>query len=233
MKAWFVNNCGLENVVEMDWSETATLIDTGTKTVAGGVGIVGDGSSGSGPGSSRGSSRHANSNSCGSGSAADGAAAGAAAGVRPPLTITCLPCQHWCKRTATDRNQCLWSSWGASTGNGSYFFGGDTGYCKEMWDKVGSSMGPVHLAAIPIGAYGAPNERWFHQHFHMDPVEAVKTHVQLKSKASIGVHWGTFQLTSEPLLEPPAKLAAAVKDAGLPPDTFVTLEHGESKSWEL
>ena len=53
------------------------------------------------------------------------------------LTVTCLPCQHWCARTPWDRNTMLWSSWMTSTapagGPGSapehsYYFGGDTGY---------------------------------------------------------------------------------------------------------
>ncbi len=43
---------------------------------------------------------------------------------RPPLTIGCLPCQHWCSRTATDKNKCLWSSWICYTNNAKYFFGG-------------------------------------------------------------------------------------------------------------
>jgi N-acyl-phosphatidylethanolamine-hydrolysing phospholipase D len=30
-----------------------------------------------------------------------------------------------------------------------------------------------------------------------DPEEAVKIHTEIKSKKSIGIHWGTFNLTFE------------------------------------
>ena len=57
----------------------------------------------------------------------------------------------------------------------------------------------MDLSLIPIGAY-AP--RSFMAYHHMDPEEAIKAHIDLKSKNSLGMHWGTFQLTSEPREEP-------------------------------
>ena len=101
---------------------------------------------------------------------------------RPPLTIGCLPCQHWCARTPTDRNKCLWSSWICFTNNAKYFFGGDTGYCGEIFQKVGMKYKPIHFSAIPIGAYGSVSERWFHKVSHMNPDEAVKCHNNIGSK---------------------------------------------------
>jgi len=151
------------------------------------------------------------------------------ANARPALTVRCIPCQHWCKRTPFDLNKCLWCSWIVSTTDGaSYFFGGDTGYCP-IFAKAGELYGPLHLSAIPIGAYGDESEAWFHGTSHMNPEEAVLTHVDLKSKHSIGIHWGTFQLTSEDLLEPPRRLKAAVLDKGLAKDAFTVLAHGETK----
>ena len=44
---------------------------------------------------------------------------------------------------------------------------------------------------------------------------------------------GTFQLTSEPLMEPVERLAAAIKEQGLGEDEFVVLEHGETRAWAL
>ena len=151
---------------------------------------------------------------------------------RAPLTVVSVPCQHWCKRTPWDTNKCLWSSWIAKTDNLTYFFGGDTGYCGEVF-KMAGDLYPVDLSAIPIAAYGVPEERWFHKPNHMDPEEAVKCHIDLKSKQSVGVHWGTFPLTSEPILEPPQRLREAVKKAGLGDDEFITLEHGETRVFDV
>jgi hypothetical protein len=93
--------------------------------------------------------------------------------------------------------------------------------------------GPFALAAIPIAAYGSPAEEWFHSKNHMNPEEAVKTHGDLRAKNSVAVHWGTFQLTNEPLLEPPIRLAAAAAESGLAADVFVCMQHGETRAWPL
>lgn len=67
--------------------------------------------------------------------------------------------------------------------------------------------GPFDLAAIPIGAY---SPRFFMNDSHCDPYEALQIHKDLKSKRSIAIHWGTFPLANEPLLEPPQLLYEAV-----------------------
>ena len=150
---------------------------------------------------------------------------------RPPLTIGCLPCQHWCARTPTDRNKCLWSSWICFTNNAKYFFGGDTGYCGEIFQKVGMKYKPIHFSAIPIGAYGSVSERWFHKVSHMNPDEAVKCHNNIGSKKSLGIHWGTFQLTAEDLFEPPVKLNEAKKANNVDENDFFVMNHGETVSF--
>lgn len=149
---------------------------------------------------------------------------------RPPLSLVCVPCQHWCKRTMTDTNQVLWCSWIAKTDRLSYYFGGDTGYCGEMFRKIASVVGPVDLAAIPIGAEGAAAERWFHRPNHMDAAEAVACHCDLQSRQSIGIHWGTFPLTGEHIMHPPKFLAATLRERGMPADSFLAMEHGEVRS---
>lgn len=62
---------------------------------------------------------------------------------------------------------------------------------------------------------------------HVDPEEAVQIHVDIKSKKSIGMHWGTFILTDEPVMEPPVRVAADLKKRGLPEDEFIAIKHGE------
>ena len=56
---------------------------------------------------------------------------------------------------------------------------------------------------IPIGAY---HPRDYFSWQHVDPEEAVQVHVDLQSRRSVGMHWGTFFLTFEPVEEPPVRL---------------------------
>eukprot|EP00041_Stephanoeca_diplocostata_P007201 m.100125 g.100125 ORF g.100125 m.100125 type:complete len:114 (-) comp16775_c1_seq7:574-915(-) len=75
----------------------------------------------------------------------------------------------WCDRVAGNGlNTGLWSSWICKTPGMTYYFGGDTGYCGDMFKRIGQ-IHPVDLAAIPIAAYGQPEERWFHAPNHMNP----------------------------------------------------------------
>ena len=87
---------------------------------------------------------------------------------------------------------------------------------------------PIDLCALPIGAYGHPSERWFMEPVHMDCEEAVRAHRDLGSVKSIGIHWGTFQLTAEPILDPPRQLKRALKAANVRPSDFVVLRPGET-----
>ncbi len=50
----------------------------------------------------------------------------------------------------------------------------------------------------------------------------------MRAKKSLGVHWGTFPMTDEPLDEPVSRLAAAREKLGLRADEFIVLRHGES-----
>jgi N-acyl-phosphatidylethanolamine-hydrolysing phospholipase D len=128
------------------------------------------------------------------------------------------------------------------TGEVRWYFSGDTGYrslpegavegseaeaaapvCPAFAD-VGARLGPFDLSLLPIGAY---SPRWFMSAFHASPEDAVDMHVDLRSRRSVGMHWGTFPLTDEPIEEPPARLAAAVAKKGLAPDAFVAVQHGQ------
>ncbi|CAE80638.1 hypothetical metallo hydrolase [Bdellovibrio bacteriovorus HD100] len=139
------------------------------------------------------------------------------------LTITFTPAQHWTQRTLWDRNQSLWGGWHVQSEKFKFFYAGDTGYSKDFSD-VHTKFGNVDLALIPIGAY---EPRWFMGQQHVDPDGAVKIHKDLHSRLSIGVHWGTFRLSDEPLAEPPLELAAARERAGISESGFRVMMHGE------
>ena len=78
---------------------------------------------------------------------------------------------------------------------------------------------------IPIGAY---EPRWFMADHHCNPEEAMKIHVELGARQSIGMHWGTFPLTDESREAPVTALAAALATAKLPRTSFLTVDPGES-----
>ena len=145
------------------------------------------------------------------------------------MTVHAVPVQHFSGRTATDRNRTLWAGFVLESGGIKVFFAGDTGYSKDFAD-IGKKFAPIDLSLIPIGAY---NPRGFMRTVHVDPEEAVKIHQDIGSKLSIGMHWGTFRLTLEPLDEPPQKLAAALKSAGIAPEKFRVLQHGETLKLNL
>ncbi|MEZ4819176.1 MAG: MBL fold metallo-hydrolase [Bdellovibrionota bacterium] len=136
------------------------------------------------------------------------------------------PVQHWTRRTLLDHNRRLWSGWAIETTDFKFYFTGDSGY-TDWFKKIGEKLGPFDVSAIPIGAY---NPRWFMKNAHMDVAEAIETHKDLGSRFSIGIHWGTFILTDEPLREPPQmlqNLMQTTQNQGLPP--FVTFKHGQTK----
>ena len=103
-----------------------------------------------------------------------------------------------------------------------FYFAGDTGYSADQRD-VGAPW-RAGLRRHPIGAY---EPREFMRDSHCNPEEAVQIFQDLGAGQAIGVHWGTFKLTLEPLAEPPQRLRAALQEAGIPVDRFRDLTHGE------
>lgn len=142
------------------------------------------------------------------------------------LTVTATPSKHWSKRTPWDTNEALWAGWHLDFGDFSVWFGGDTGYNNVQFKRIGERCGPIDLALIPIGAY-AP--RWFMGPGHVNPEEALMIHRDVRAERSMGIHWGTFILTAEPIGEPPQRLRAAREAAGLEPDAFFVLSIGETR----
>jgi N-acyl-phosphatidylethanolamine-hydrolysing phospholipase D len=141
------------------------------------------------------------------------------------VAIHFVPVQHWSKRNLTDRNATLWGGYVIEDRGWKFFFPGDTGYSQDFKD-IGAKFGPIDFAAIPIGAY-AP--RWFMKAAHVNPEEAVQIMQDVGAKEAMGVHWGTFVLTDEPLDEPPKQLSEALIKFKIPAAQFRAWAHGETK----
>lgn len=140
------------------------------------------------------------------------------------LRVHAVPAQHFSGRSLKDRNQSLWCGFVLEAEGERIYFAGDTGYGPDFQD-IGQQFGHMDYSILPVGAY---DPRSFMRPVHVDPEEAVRIHQDVNSRLSLAMHWGTFRLTLEPLDEPPRRLAAAVKAAGLSPDCFRVLQHGQT-----
>lgn len=143
------------------------------------------------------------------------------------LTITCLPVQHFSGRSLWDRNQRLWCGWSVAGRTKRFFFAGDTGYCT-LFREIGTRLGPFDLAAIPIGGYWPPA---IMAAAHTTPEEALQLLADVQGSHFIGIHWGTFDLTEEPIQEPPRRLEVEAVRRGLDASTVWILRHGETRRW--
>lgn len=141
------------------------------------------------------------------------------------LTIQALPSQHWSARGLGDRFETLWASWSITIFDTHFWFAGDTGYNPVQFKQIGARIASVDLALIPIGAY-AP--RWFMQHYHVNPAEAVKIHQDIGAEMSIGMHWGTFPLTAEEPGAPVIELEKAKKSAKINTQAFISMVIGQT-----
>jgi L-ascorbate metabolism protein UlaG (beta-lactamase superfamily) len=140
------------------------------------------------------------------------------------LPITLTPARHFSARSPLDRNRALWGGFTLVAGGRRIFFAGDTAYARFFRD-VRQRLGPIDLALLPIGAY---EPRWFMQAVHMNPAEAVQAHLDLEASESIGMHFGTFRMTSEGIDEPLRALEEACRAKNIPRSQFQTLRFGES-----
>ena len=139
------------------------------------------------------------------------------------IEVTALPAQHWTRRGWRPLER-LWCSFMLSGPAQSVFFCGDSGYCPAF-REIGERFGGCDIALLPIGAY---EPRWFMRSAHMNPEEAVQTFIDLRARRFVPMHWGTFRLTDEDMLEPPKRLRAGWTAAGLPEDHLHILQHGQT-----
>ena len=133
-------------------------------------------------------------------------------------------CRHRSGRGLGDQMKTLWGSFVVKTRAGNIYFAGDTGYGPHLKD-TGDTYGPFVLSLLPIGAY---EPRWFMADVHLDPQEAVRAHLDLRSEHSIAMHFGTFQLTYEGINQPTLDLATALEDQGVDPADFDVLLPGHT-----
>jgi len=143
------------------------------------------------------------------------------------VRVHCVPAQHFCGRALVDRNRRLWAGWVVEGPTHRFYHAGDTGYF-EGFVEISRRLGPPDLAAVPIGAYEPASVM---RRVHMNPEEAVRAACEMRAKRLVAMHFGTFDLTDEPLDEPPRRFRGAAAAAGLSPDRAWTMAVGETRTW--
>ena len=136
------------------------------------------------------------------------------------VKVTALPVQHWSKRTPFDTNTMLWSSFMVEGGGNKYYWVGDTGYFRGF-KEIGRKFGPIDTLFVPIGSY---EPRWFMKGHHVSPEEAMEIAGDVKARSFVPIHWGTFDLTDEPLTQPIERIREAAIKGGGP--KLVSIDHG-------
>ena len=164
--------------------------------------------------------------------------------------VGCLPCQHTSARTPFDKGLTLWASWSIESGGKKIWFGGDTGYRSvpelprdvddygpehnyprcPAFKQIGDLRGPFDLSLIPIGAY---DPRWLFSPMHANPFDSVNIFKDTRAKRAMAIHWGTWVLTEEDVMEPPQLLKKALARADIPETgTFDVCNIGESREFK-
>lgn len=157
------------------------------------------------------------------------------------IAMTCTPSQHMSGRGIWDHASTLWCSWVLNAGVSSstsateqpsapkrVFFAGDTGYrhvpkeAKELempscpvFKEIGEAFGPFNLSLLPIGLY---SPRHLMSSVHCNPEDALCLHKDLKSRKSVGMHYGTVRggisQYFEEVTEPPRRFKEACEKDG-------------------
>jgi N-acyl-phosphatidylethanolamine-hydrolysing phospholipase D len=143
------------------------------------------------------------------------------------VEVHCLPAQHWSRRGIRDERRALWSSWAVTGPSRRFYFGGDTGYFSGF-AMIGKALGPFDLAALPIGAY---EPKAMMEQSHLNPEQAVVAGRDVGAQRLVGIHFGTFGLSDEPLDEPPRRMRAAGKEQGFADDDVWILNVGETREF--
>ncbi len=111
------------------------------------------------------------------------------------IEIIYLPARHWSRRYLNDTNNSLWGAYLIRANGKSIYLGSDSGYGTHYQDFA-KYFGGVDVALLGVGAY---KPEWFMAASHAGPKDATKAAHEMNAKRFIPMHYGTFDLSDEPL----------------------------------
>ena len=114
------------------------------------------------------------------------------------INISFMPSRHWSRRGLFDTNKRLWGGFMFQSNTTNIYFSGDTGYDLHL-KEVGDLFAKIDYCIIGVGAY---KPEWFMSSNHISPTDAYKAFNEMGAIKMIPMHFGTFDLSDEPMLEP-------------------------------
>ncbi|HQI80505.1 MAG TPA: MBL fold metallo-hydrolase [Deltaproteobacteria bacterium] len=145
-----------------------------------------------------------------------------ASGVR----FTFVPAFHSSGRGFFDTDRTLWGGFVVEGARHRVYFAGDTAWGGFL-EAIARRFPEFSLTIFPVGSY---EKRWFMKNQHMNPEDAVRAHVLLRSRQSMGMHYATFAEHPEQAIDAHEKdLAAAVARHKIALSSFWLLGFGEGR----
>ncbi len=139
------------------------------------------------------------------------------------IKLTFTPSQHSSARTPFDKDCALWGSWALEAPSRKLFFAGDTAYQAvdtpgpcPVFKQIGEVFCSFDLALVPIGLFKPQN---IMSCVHASPEQSLIIHKEVRSKLSIGMHYGTVRGgisgQYEEVTEPPRRWREVAEKEGL------------------
>ncbi|KAK3074427.1 hypothetical protein LTR53_003158 [Teratosphaeriaceae sp. CCFEE 6253] len=139
------------------------------------------------------------------------------------VTMTCCPTQHFSGRAPLSMGHTLWCSWAFEAAGRKLYFAGDTAYQANdtpspcpAFVEIGETLGPFDLAMVPIGLM-TPQK--IMGGVHATPEQSIHIHREVRSKLSIGMHYGTVRggisAHYEDVRDPPRRWREAAEKEGI------------------
>lgn len=112
--------------------------------------------------------------------------------------ITYVPSRHWSRRGLFDENVSLWGGFYLKTNKHSIYLMGDSGSGPHFKD-ISNALGAPDYCLMGVGAY---KPEWFMNQAHISPKDAIEAFNEMGGRYFIPMHFGTFDLSDEPRMEP-------------------------------
>ncbi|WP_295123367.1 MBL fold metallo-hydrolase [uncultured Chitinophaga sp.] len=114
------------------------------------------------------------------------------------LNVYYMPTRHWGRRGISDTNKRLWGGYIIQGAGKTIYFGGDSGFGHHFTD-LATIFPDIDYAILGIGAY---KPEFFMSQAHMSPTDALQAFKNTAAKKMIPMHYGTFDLSDEPVGDP-------------------------------